>query len=83
MSLVIAQELSLAYGRKVLLDQPDFVIGPQDRIGLVGANGTGKSSLMKILAGVAAAGLGQAHLPPPGPRGLPAPGHRAPRQWGR
>jgi ATP-binding cassette subfamily F protein 3 len=52
MSLVIAQDLCLSYGKKVLLDQDGFAIGPRDRIGLVGANGTGKSSLLKILAGV-------------------------------
>lgn len=51
MSLVIAQDLELAYGKKTLLDKASFSIGPHDRIGLVGANGTGKSSLMKILAG--------------------------------
>ncbi len=52
MSLVIAQEISLAYGKKVLFDSESFSIGPKDRIGLVGANGTGKSTLMKLLAGV-------------------------------
>ncbi|WP_242334407.1 MULTISPECIES: ABC-F family ATP-binding cassette domain-containing protein [Anaeromyxobacter] len=51
MSLVAGNALSLAYGPKVLLDEESFAIGPQDRIGLVGANGTGKSSLMRILAG--------------------------------
>ena len=40
------------YGHKLLFDQADWLITPQDRIGLVGANGTGKSTLMKILAGV-------------------------------
>ncbi|MCE9671486.1 ABC-F family ATP-binding cassette domain-containing protein [Myxococcus stipitatus] len=52
MSLVIAQDLSLAYGKKVLFDADSFTLGPRDRVGLVGANGTGKSTLMKILAGV-------------------------------
>jgi ATP-binding cassette, subfamily F, member 3 len=51
MSLVAANGLYLAYGPKILLDDASFAIGPQDRIGLVGANGTGKSSLMRILAG--------------------------------
>jgi ATP-binding cassette subfamily F protein 3 len=51
MSLVIAQDLSLSYGPKTLLEDASFSIGPDDRIGLVGANGTGKSTLMKILAG--------------------------------
>jgi ATP-binding cassette subfamily F protein 3 len=51
MSLVSARALSLAFGPKVVLDGAGFTIGPHDRIGLVGANGTGKSSLMRILAG--------------------------------
>src|SRR5512140_736658 len=51
MSLAAVQDLSLSYGKKVLFDRTSFAIGPRDRIGLVGANGTGKSSLMQILAG--------------------------------
>jgi ATP-binding cassette subfamily F protein 3 len=51
MSLVVASRLSLAYGPKVILQDAGFSIGPTDRIGLVGANGTGKSTLLKILAG--------------------------------
>ncbi|MFY0568002.1 ABC-F family ATP-binding cassette domain-containing protein [Archangium lansingense] len=51
MSLVIAQDICLSYGKKVLFDNESFALSPKDRIGLVGANGTGKSSLMKILAG--------------------------------
>ena len=53
MSLVSAKALSLAFGPKVILDGASFAIGPHDRIGLAGANGTGKSSLMRILAGTA------------------------------
>jgi ATP-binding cassette subfamily F protein 3 len=51
MSLVVASRLSLAYGPKIILRDAGFSIGPTDRIGLVGANGTGKSTLLKILAG--------------------------------
>jgi ATP-binding cassette, subfamily F, member 3 len=58
MSLVAATELSLAYGPRILLDHAAFAIGPHDRIGLVGANGTGKSSLMRILAGQVTADAG-------------------------
>jgi ATP-binding cassette subfamily F protein 3 len=50
-SLLIAQGLSLSYGRKTLFEDEGFVLGYGDRVGLVGANGTGKSSLLKILAG--------------------------------
>ena len=39
------------YGHKLLFENVDWLITPQDRIGLVGANGTGKSTVMKILAG--------------------------------
>jgi ATP-binding cassette, subfamily F, member 3 len=39
------------YGHKLLFEQADWLITNRDRIGLVGANGTGKSTLMKILAG--------------------------------
>src|SRR5438477_347736 len=38
------------YGHKLLFQNVDWLITPQDRLGLVGANGTGKSTLMKILA---------------------------------
>ncbi len=39
------------YGHKLLFEDADWLITPQSRIGLVGANGTGKSTIMKILAG--------------------------------
>jgi ATP-binding cassette subfamily F protein 3 len=51
MSLVVASGLSMAHGPKVLLREAAFTVGPQDRIGLLGANGTGKSTLLRILAG--------------------------------
>jgi ATP-binding cassette subfamily F protein 3 len=51
MSLLSASQLSLAYGPKVLLDRVAFAVGPHDRIGLAGANGTGKSSLMRVVVG--------------------------------
>ena len=40
------------FGHKLLFQNADWLITPQDRIGLVGANGTGKSTLMKILGGM-------------------------------
>jgi ATP-binding cassette, subfamily F, member 3 len=40
------------YGHKLLFEDADWLITPESRIGLVGANGTGKSTVMKILAGI-------------------------------
>ena len=40
------------YGHKLLFQGVDWLITPNDRIGLVGANGTGKSTVLKILAGL-------------------------------
>src|SRR2546427_11698601 len=40
------------YGHKLLFEGADWMITPRDRVGLVGANGTGKSTVMKILAGL-------------------------------
>jgi ATP-binding cassette, subfamily F, member 3 len=39
------------YGHKLLFEEINWLITPQERAGLVGANGTGKSTLLKILAG--------------------------------
>src|SRR5256885_1996017 len=40
------------YGHKLLFEGADWMITPRDRVGLVGANGTGKSRVMKLLAGL-------------------------------
>ena len=51
MPLIQLSGVSLAYGHVPLLDRIDLVIEPGERIGLIGRNGTGKSSLLKIIAG--------------------------------
>src|ERR1700757_1375741 len=40
------------FGHKLLFENADWLITPRDRIGLVGGNGTGKSTLMRVLAGM-------------------------------
>jgi len=51
MPLVQLSNASLAYGHVPLLDHVDLVIDPGQRIGLIGRNGTGKSSLLGVIAG--------------------------------
>lgn len=49
----IVEGLTKSVADKVLFRDLSFIIHPQDRIGLIGLNGTGKSSLLDVLAGVA------------------------------
>jgi ABC transport system ATP-binding/permease protein len=51
MPLVQLSDVSLAYGHVPLLDHVGLVIEPNQRIGLIGRNGTGKSSLLKLITG--------------------------------
>jgi ATP-binding cassette subfamily F protein uup len=51
--LLTLDRLELAYGHHPLLDGASLVIDAGERIGLIGRNGTGKSSLLKIIAGAA------------------------------
>ena len=50
MALITLQDAQLAFGHVALLDHTDFALEAQERVGLIGRNGTGKSSLLKILA---------------------------------
>ena len=50
MTLFSANELRLAYGHQTLLDGVTIAISAGEKVGLVGRNGCGKTSLLKILA---------------------------------
>jgi len=50
--ILTAQDLELHYGQHVILDKATLSIHEGDRIGLIGRNGAGKSSFLKIIAGV-------------------------------
>jgi ATP-binding cassette subfamily F protein uup len=52
MSVISLLNISKSYGDKVLFDDISVVINERQRIGLVGVNGTGKSTLLQIIAGI-------------------------------
>ena len=52
MALLTLSNAHLAFGHVALLDGADFALESAERVSLIGRNGTGKSSLLKILAGI-------------------------------
>ena len=59
MNILQAENLSFAVGHVALLDKASFQLDSGEKVGLIGRNGAGKSSLLKILAGVQIADDGQ------------------------
>ena len=52
MVLLTAENIRKSYGTRVIFDDISFSIHEGDKIGVIGVNGTGKSTLLKIIAGV-------------------------------
>ena len=64
MALLSLKNVSLSYGGKPLLDDAELHIERGDRLCLLGVNGTGKSSMLRILAGEAKPDRGEVVRPP-------------------
>lgn len=61
--MIRAEKLGKSFGDRVLFDAVDFTLNPRERIGLVGRNGHGKTTLLRILAGEESADSGQLVIP--------------------
>jgi len=65
LATLVATGLARSHGTFVVLDGVDLTIGPRSRIGVVGPNGVGKSTLLRILAGLEPADAGRIVATPP------------------
>lgn len=61
--MISLDDVTVSYGSYVLLDRINFHISETDRIGLVGKNGAGKSTIMKMIAGLQNPTFGQIDMP--------------------
>ncbi|WP_078395159.1 ABC-F family ATP-binding cassette domain-containing protein [Shouchella patagoniensis] len=52
MSVLRVEDLTKSFGEKILFQSIEFSLTKGDRIGLLGVNGTGKSTLLKVIAGI-------------------------------
>lgn len=63
MQTLRAENLHRTYGEKILFDNLNFIINEHDRIGLIGVNGSGKTSLLNTLAGISNEQTGEIETP--------------------
>ncbi|MFP5316715.1 MAG: ABC-F family ATP-binding cassette domain-containing protein [Acidimicrobiia bacterium] len=62
---LVARSLTVSFGDHLVLDGVDVTIAPGDRVGVVAPNGTGKTTLLRALAGQQSLDAGTVTLAPP------------------
>ncbi len=61
--MISINNLSVEFSARSLFDNINYVINPRDRIALVGKNGAGKSTMLKIIAGLQQPTAGTVSVP--------------------
>ena len=59
MNLLSIENLAKSYGERILFEKVTFGVDEGDKIGLIGVNGTGKSTFLKVVAGIEPADAGK------------------------
>ena len=62
--LLSAEQLSINFGTRQLLENVNFYLNENDKVGIIGINGTGKSSFLRVLAGDQVPDEGKVSLDP-------------------
>ena len=65
-AVLTATDVSLSRAAAIILNEVSITVAPESRIGLVGPNGVGKSTLLRVLAGEVTPDAGAVRLTPPG-----------------
>ncbi|MEM7161861.1 MAG: ATP-binding cassette domain-containing protein [Bacteroidota bacterium] len=61
--MISVNDISVIYGERKLFDGLSFHLSPKDKIGLVGKNGAGKSTMLKVIKGIISPTKGQVSIP--------------------
>ena len=62
---LVARDLTVAFGDRLVLDRVSLTVSPRSRVGVVAPNGTGKTTLLRALAGLQPLDAGAVALAPP------------------
>jgi ATP-binding cassette subfamily F protein uup len=80
-TVIELEDVTVTAAGRALLDEVSWQLGPGDRVGVVGVNGTGKTTLLALLAGSLPVPAATSELPPgQPPPGQPPPGQPPPGQ---
>ena len=60
--VVDLEHVTVRFGEKTILDDVDWIIGPGDRYGIVGENGTGKTTLLRVIQGLQQLNAGEVKI---------------------